>query len=729
MVVRQAFLTCLPDDRSRWFQKPIGIPTALYNKFDDAQHLEAGAWYWKVMRQSFPNARYFTVLRHPCDVVLSSKSYWGWSEESLWQSVARMAALIAHPDSPIDYAVNYTALVTDGAATIQRLFSYLNVPFCDGVMEALNHVHAPSEGRTDLTRAVRSRREQWNELDSNCLQSDSMDAIASVYRKFGQNLEWPDHLAERKSRCAPSTSEALPTQEEQASAVSKLSETIRQLDKKILRLHVEYSNQLREKDREHNIIWSDQKKWIAKLEEDKAWLKVQLQNYEAKAQSDGVAWSDLQKWVAKLEEDKALLKGHWQHSETEALRLFSRVAALTSEVNKLNSELHDTHSSGAQSADRECCLPNAGGDPVPDFAAGRGTTETRLESCAVRLRSPEAPIARTDLDGRKILSGSESPVAPEVMGIVEKSAVSRCSLPLVKEPQMSYVIFACCKSGTTWLQRLISAHPQAVCCESRAFGDYLGRNASGAPHITIEKFVQVLSQYYAPAQPGVTPQDTPFYQSLVSDWMNVLAAYALAGTGKRVYGEKCTPYRGTAQAVIRAFHRHNPNLKFIHLVRDGRDVIVSGAVQWLNQRCHTGSEAERAAAERALSERQLRADDFEMFLDLWTDAVGAGLAARAEFPANLQITYEAFLADSTGCAGRLFEFLGLDADPAAVAACVAAASFQSLSGGRMPGEEDCRSFFRKGAAGDWRNWFHPHHLESFERRAGHLMAELGYALD
>jgi hypothetical protein len=47
---------------------------------------------------------------------------------------------------------------------------------------------------------------------------------------------------------------------------------------------------------------------------------------------------------------------------------------------------------------------------------------------------------------------------------------------LYDRPQLSYLIFASPKSGTTWMQRLISEHPDAICSESRLFGDYFHPN-------------------------------------------------------------------------------------------------------------------------------------------------------------------------------------------------------------------------------------------------------------
>ena len=55
-------------------------------------------------------------------------------------------------------------------------------------------------------------------------------------------------------------------------------------------------------------------------------------------------------------------------------------------------------------------------------------------------------------------------------------------------------------------------------------------------------------------------------------------------------------------------------------------------------------------------------------------------------------------------------------------------SFEQKSG-RKPGQEDQKSFARKGVSGDWRNKFTPEHKARFKEIAGDLLIELGYEKD
>jgi hypothetical protein len=57
---------------------------------------------------------------------------------------------------------------------------------------------------------------------------------------------------------------------------------------------------------------------------------------------------------------------------------------------------------------------------------------------------------------------------------------------------------------------------------------------------------------------------------------------------------------------------------------------------------------------------------------------------------------------------------------------VAKSSFDRMSGGRSPGEENERSHYRKGISGDWRNHFSDAHKKEFKERFGQMLIDLGY---
>ena len=159
-----------------------------------------------------------------------------------------------------------------------------------------------------------------------------------------------------------------------------------------------------------------------------------------------------------------------------------------------------------------------------------------------------------------------------------------------------------------------------------------------------------------------------------------------------------------------------PEARFIFLVRDGRDCAVSGwfhnkrlAAEWLNKTYPT-IDAYAAATAEGWAKEQLAAVGF----------------ARTRKSRCLFVRYEDLLDDAPTILGRVFDFLGVAADPATVAACRDRGAFAALTGGRAPGTEDTSSFFRKGVAEDWRTYLSPQASADFFRAAGTWLMYFGY---
>jgi hypothetical protein len=289
------------------------------------------------------------------------------------------------------------------------------------------------------------------------------------------------------------------------------------------------------------------------------------------------------------------------------------------------------------------------------------------------------------------------------------------------ERVLGFAVFGAAKSGSTWVQRLLSAHPQIHCAESRAFGSYFDPNNPTAVHLTIDSFVQNLSRYYHPPAGA----DDAFYKEMLFSIVDAIGRHTLGWSGKPVYGEKITPYWGTGGAVVDRLAVYNPGLRFVHLLRDPRDVVVSGFVHQANIRMgsgHTKAEHYRGC----LDDQRVDDEILESSLSLWIDSNSAGLAAASRFERAMVLRYEDLVTEPIEQIGRLLSFLGVDHGIGVARHCSDQASFQSLSGGRPRGEEDRGSFFRKGVAGDWVQWLSASQLDTIRERAGELMGRLGY---
>lgn len=265
----------------------------------------------------------------------------------------------------------------------------------------------------------------------------------------------------------------------------------------------------------------------------------------------------------------------------------------------------------------------------------------------------------------------------------------------------TFFIVGCQKSGTTWIQVLLNAHP-AICC-------------GGEGHITDllgPIMQQVIKLYNDEPRTSIT-----FGQSEVLSTVRMLADQILLRylvqradqQAVRLLGDK-TPEGALAIPALAALY---PAARFIHAIRDGRDGAVSG---WAHLQ-RLGSAGQFATF----------ADYAEYFAARhWVPYIQAAQQAGAQLPGRyLELRYEELVAQPLEQARRLLDFLGADAG--AAASCVEAASFRRLSGGREPGQEDARSHFRKGVVGEWRSTFDEEALSRFQVAAGGMLRRLGYA--
>jgi hypothetical protein len=308
-LVRQAFLAALPDEQSLWFHKPIGIPHVLSARFDDDHWPQAAEWYWKVLKHAFPQAKYFTILRHPCDVALSTRAFWGYDQTTVWWSLGFMAYLLTHPASPVTYAIAYDRLVQNPRDTAYELFAHLGVPFHENVMEAFARVHAPAKGREALKPKDTSRQAEWQSLDPANAKLHYLRPIQALFDHFGVPLDWPEPFAARllepESRPATRGDESGLAPDSQT---VDSSDAVVQLNQKIENLHLEYAEKLRQKERDAFRVYTELTQWIKELEAGTAWLEEQLKTQKNLAEEREQIVQDQKKWIQQLEEAKRWLE-------------------------------------------------------------------------------------------------------------------------------------------------------------------------------------------------------------------------------------------------------------------------------------------------------------------------------------------------------------------------------------------------------------------------------------
>ena len=138
------------------------------------------------------------------------------------------------------------------------------------------------------------------------------------------------------------------------------------------------------------------------------------------------------------------------------------------------------------------------------------------------------------------------------------------------------------------------------------------------------------------------------------------------------------------------------------IVRDPRDVAVSAYHYYQNlrhqQRTHSPARQYNRCGAYVRFKRNLLtvAREWPEHTRAWLDVDGI-----------VVIRYEDLLTDTVDSISRLAEMLKIKVDLPAVEESVSHFTFESLSGGRISGQAQNNSFFRKGVSGDYRNYFGP----------------------
>jgi hypothetical protein len=275
-------------------------------------------------------------------------------------------------------------------------------------------------------------------------------------------------------------------------------------------------------------------------------------------------------------------------------------------------------------------------------------------------------------------------------------------------------IVGCPRSGTTLLQRVVNAHPHvAVVNQSRWVPVYwkkrAGLTAEGL--VTPELVPQLLTYRKLFRKLGIGREDL---ERLLGDGGPVPYARYVTGVfdlygraqGKALVGDKTPIYVRS----IDTLHGLWPEAKFVHLIRDGRDVCLSH-LNWKKKAAKLASNF-RTWTEDAVTTAALR----------WKWNVGLGRQAGRPLGPGLyyELRYEALVARPEEECAKLCAFLGVPYDAAML-------RFHEGRTKTKPGL-DAKKAWRPITPGlrDWRAQMSAEDVERFEAAAGDLLDELGY---
>lgn len=192
-VIRGMFMHLFPSKKKYWFHKPIGVPIVYRNFTNDDDFCR---WYWNVIDLVFPHSQYFTVLRNPYDVIISSEDWWGRSQTSIVQSHLLMAKLISHPSSKVNLAIHYEDLVLDPESNLRKLCNHINLPFKEEMLQVFDKtwsVKGNANGENiseEVRRQQLTKKDKWDRIEMENITDEFKEVTNKVWNNFDYKVEW-----------------------------------------------------------------------------------------------------------------------------------------------------------------------------------------------------------------------------------------------------------------------------------------------------------------------------------------------------------------------------------------------------------------------------------------------------------------------------------------------------------------------------------------------------------
>jgi hypothetical protein len=272
-------------------------------------------------------------------------------------------------------------------------------------------------------------------------------------------------------------------------------------------------------------------------------------------------------------------------------------------------------------------------------------------------------------------------------------------------------IVGCARSGTTLLKRMVDAHSQiAITPETHWITRYFDKRTGLTPEglVTPELIPRLFEYHRFPRLEVGREQlerlmdsDVPVsYSSFVT---GIFDSYGKR-KGKTLVGDKTPEYVWS----IPTLHSLWPRAKFVHIIRDGRDVCLS-VINWRKFRLHRRFSA-------------WNVDPVATTAVWWDRVVRLGREAGNSLATGQyhEVRYESLVSQPANECAKLCEFLGVSYDEAML-------RFHEGREKTDPGL-DAKKAWRPVTPGlrDWRSQMPAEDIERFEAAAGELLVELGY---
>lgn len=294
-------------------------------------------------------------------------------------------------------------------------------------------------------------------------------------------------------------------------------------------------------------------------------------------------------------------------------------------------------------------------------------------------------------------------------------------------PNIHFVISAP-RSGSTWLTTALNHHPEIFATEHRLFGDFCevwkNNNGTTMPRITFDKYARAFSQHYF--HEAMDLDKPEFVEALQRSFVNFIVGFAVRRTGKSIVIDKVTPYPGTSELVVKKIRSMFPEAKIIQLVRDGRDVLTSGAYDWILKDA-VGTARHQFVVEKKLAKLDRFFDD--VIIEKWAENWKETLVPFDGLPANVRVTYEMMKQDLGTTLKDVFLTVGADDDGSVAKSAAQATRFEKMTGREAGDAQSPTAKARKGVTGDWKSHFTIRDGRIFHRIAGDQLLQYGYESD
>jgi hypothetical protein len=159
-----------------------------------------------------------------------------------------------------------------------------------------------------------------------------------------------------------------------------------------------------------------------------------------------------------------------------------------------------------------------------------------------------------------------------------------------------FFIVGCGRSGTTLLRLILSGHSRIHILPETWFVEPLVRQlplTEPLTHAQVQSAIAIVTGHYRWPDFDIAAEEFKTWAMALDaprlvDLINLVYRHHLEKSGKARFGDKTPPYIQIVPELAVLY----PNAKFIHLIRDGRDVAISFVEADFEDRCYDGERFE-----------------------------------------------------------------------------------------------------------------------------------------